>query len=154
LAIFAAIRRAADLCARLSLNDSPFESQVILLGPTLGRPNWGAIVNIYTPPGADESKESSEVEIRRDTREARDQIDRGDLKVSAAELAAVLRRMSDASISEVEQLISQLQKLRTRLQNASYRIQADIAEYSELSQQTMQLTSIIVDSVRKLPPPR
>jgi hypothetical protein len=110
-------------------------------------------VNIYTPPGADESKESSEVEIRRDTRElARDQIDRGDLKVSAAELAAVLRRMSDASISEVEQLISQLQKLRTRLQNASNRIQADIAEYSELSQQTMQLTSIIVDSVRKLPP--
>jgi hypothetical protein len=103
----------------------------------------GAIVNIYTPPGIDESKESSEVEIRRDTRElARDQIDRGDLKVPAAELAAVLRRMSDASISEVEQLISQLQKLRTRLQNASNRIQADIAEYSELSQQTVQLTSI------------
>jgi hypothetical protein len=86
---------------------APFESQVILLGRTLGRPNWGAIVNIYTPPGTDESKESSEVEIRQDTRElARDQIDRGDLKVSAAELAAVLRRMSDASINEVEQLIN------------------------------------------------
>jgi flagellar biosynthesis chaperone FliJ len=66
----------------------------------------------------------------------------------------VLRRMSDASISEVEHLINQLQKLRTRLQNASNRIQTDISEYGELSQQTMQLTSIIVDSVRKLPPPR
>jgi hypothetical protein len=31
------------------------------------------------------------------------------------------------------------------------RIQNDIAEYAELAQQTMQLTSIIVDSVTKLP---
>ena len=95
-------------------------------------------MNAYTAPESD----------------ARDQVDRGDLKESTAELAALLRHMSDASIREVEQLINQLQKLRTRLQNASNRIQADIADYTELSQQTMQLTSIIVDSVSKLPTPR
>jgi hypothetical protein len=88
-----------------------------------------------------ESKESSEV--------GRDQAERGD--VSPEELAALLRRLSDAPISEIESLINQLQKLRTQLQNAGNRIQRDIAEYTELSQQTMQLTSIISDSVKKLP---
>jgi hypothetical protein len=43
-------------------------------------------------------------------------------------------------------------RLRTQLKNAGVRIQGDIAGYAELSQQTMQLTSIIVDGVRKLPP--
>jgi flagellar biosynthesis chaperone FliJ len=62
-----------------------------------------------------------------------------------------LRRLSDAPIREIESLINQLQKLRTQLQNAGNRIQRDIAEYTELSQQTMQLTSIISDSVKKLP---
>jgi hypothetical protein len=60
--------------------------------------------------------------------------------------------MPDASISEIEHLISQLQKLRPQLQNASNRIQADLAEYSELSQQTIQLTSIIVDRKKTAAP--
>jgi hypothetical protein len=47
--------------------------------------------------------------------------------------------------------VKQLQKLRTQLQNAGGRIQRDIAQYTELSQQTMQLTAIISDSVKKLP---
>jgi len=110
-------------------------------------------MNVTNPLGSDEIEKSSGVEVRRNIRElARDQVERGDLKVSAEELAALLRRVSDAPIREIEMLINQLQKLRTRLQNASNRIQGDIAEYTELSQQTMQLTSIIVDSVRKLPP--
>jgi hypothetical protein len=88
-----------------------------------------------------ESKESSEV--------ARDQAERGDVLTSPEELAALLRRLSDAPIREIESLINQLQKLRTQLQNAGNRIQRDIAEYTELSQQTMQLTSIISDSVKK-----
>ena len=110
-------------------------------------------MNIKTALDVYESKEqSSDVEVRRNTREpARDQVERGDLKMSAEELAALLRSVSEAPIREIEQLINQLQKLRTRLQNASDRIQGDIAEYTELSEQTMQLTSILVDSVRKLP---
>jgi hypothetical protein len=46
---------------------------------------------------------------------------------------------------------NQLQELRTQLQNAGNRIQRDIAQYTELSQQTMQLTAIIPDGVKKLP---
>jgi flagellar biosynthesis chaperone FliJ len=90
-----------------------------------------------------ESKHSSEA--------ARGQAESGDVKTSAEELAALLRRVSESSTSEVEELINQLQNLRRQLQNAGDRIQRDIAQYTELSQQTMQLTAIISDSVKKLP---
>ena len=90
-----------------------------------------------------ESKHSSEV--------ARGQAESGDVKTSAEELAALLRRVSESSTREVEQLINQLQNLRRQLQNAGDRIQRDIAQYTELSQQTMQLTAIISDSVKNLP---
>ena len=82
---------------------------------------------------------------------ARGQAESGDVKTSADELAALLRRVSESSTREVEELISQLQNLRRQLQNAGDRIQRDIAQYTELSQQTVQLTAIISDSVKKLP---
>jgi division protein CdvB (Snf7/Vps24/ESCRT-III family) len=110
-------------------------------------------INTALSLGANDSKKSSEVEVAQNTRElARDQVERADFKVSAEELAALLRRLSDASIRELDQLINQLQKLRTQLNDAGNRIQVDIAGYTELSQQAMQLTSIIVNSVRKLAP--
>ena len=102
------------------------------------------------PLGLDEIEISSEVDVRRNIRE-RDQVERGDLKASAEELAALMQRLSGASMREIDQLINQLQKLRTQLRTTGDRIQKDIAEYAELSQQTMQLTSIIVDSVTKTP---
>jgi len=101
-------------------------------------------MNITSPLNSDEIEKSSEVEVRQNAR--------GDLKGSAEELAATLRRLSDGSIREIDQLINQLQKLRSQLKTAGNRIQDEIAAYAELSQQTMQLTSIIVDTVRKLPP--
>jgi predicted nucleic acid-binding Zn-ribbon protein len=81
---------------------------------------------------------------------SRDQAESGDVKTSD-ELAALLHRLSDVSTQEIEKLIDALQALRNQLQNAGNRIQRDIAEYAELSQQIMQLTTIISDSVKKLP---
>jgi methyl-accepting chemotaxis protein len=75
----------------------------------------------------------------------------GDIKRSAEELAALFRAVSEASTDEIEKLVSQLQRLRTQLETAGNRIQRDIAGYTELSQQTMQLTAIITDSVKNLP---
>ena len=82
---------------------------------------------------------------------ARDQAESDDVKTSAEDLAALLHRLSDVSTHEIEKLIDALQALRKQLQNAGNRIQRDIAEYSELSQQIMQLTAVISDSVKKLP---
>jgi len=89
-----------------------------------------------------ESKELSEV--------ARGQAESGNVKTSPEELAALLRLVSEAPTREIENLINKLQKLRAQLQNAGDRIQRDIAQYAELSQQTMQLTAIISDTVKRI----
>ena len=75
----------------------------------------------------------------------------GDGETSAENLGNLLRQVSKTSMGEIDNLISELQTLRRKLQTDGDRIQRDIAEYAELSQQVMQLTTIISDSVRKLP---
>jgi hypothetical protein len=122
-------RRMVDFCsAVLSLGDEAL---------------LGAIVDMNTVLRGIESKLSSKV--------ARGLAESGDVKTSAEDLAALLRRVSESSTREIEELINQLQNLRTQLQNSGDRIQRDIARYTELNQQTMQVTAIISDSVKKLP---
>lgn len=70
---------------------------------------------------------------------------------SPENLANLLGQVSKTSAGEIDNLISDLQTLRKKLQTDGDRIQRDIAEYAELSQQVMQLTNIISDSVKKLP---
>jgi len=101
-------------------------------------------MDISTVLRAIESKHSPEVAPR-------GQDESGDVKTSGEELAALLRPVSEAPTREIEKLINQLQRLRTQLQTAGNRIQRDIAQYTELSHQTMRLTAIISDSVKKLP---
>jgi len=117
------------------------------------KPYWGAIMNITTALQAFESIEkSSELGGRRNIRELpRGQVEHDDVKTSADDLAALLCRLSDSPTREIDKLINALQALRKKLQNAGSRIQRDIAEYAELSEQVMQLTAIICDGVEKLP---
>jgi hypothetical protein len=63
----------------------------------------------------------------------------------------LLRQLSNPPMSEIANLITELQALRKKLQTDGDRIQRDIAEHAELSQQVMQLTTITSDSVKKLP---
>jgi hypothetical protein len=75
----------------------------------------------------------------------------GDGETSAENLGYLLRRVSKTSMDEIDNLISELQTLRRKLQTDGDRIERDIAKHAELSQQVMQLTTIISDSVKKLP---
>jgi hypothetical protein len=70
-----------------------------------------------------------------------------DGEMSAEHLGTLLRQVSKNSIGEIDSLIAELKKLQTD----GDRIQRDIAEHAELSQQVIQLTKIIFDSVKKLP---
>jgi len=76
----------------------------------------------------------------------------GNGEISGDNLGALLRRVSDASTREVESLIDELHGLHKKLESDGERIQSDIAKYAELSQAVMQLTTIISDHVKKLPP--
>jgi len=79
------------------------------------------------------------------------QVENSDGEIAASGLSTLLRRVSEASRREIENLVSELQTLDKKLQTDGNRIQRDIEEYAELSQHVMQLTTIIADSVKKLP---
>jgi hypothetical protein len=70
----------------------------------------------------------------------------------ADNLDTLFRRMTKLSMSEVESLIDQLQGLRKKLENDGDLIERAIVRHSEHSQGVMQLTTIIADNVKKLPP--
>ena len=72
-------------------------------------------------------------------------------ETSGEHLGNLLRQVSKTSVGEIDGLLSELQTLRRKLQTDGNRIQRDIVEHAELSQQVMQLTKIISDSVKKLP---
>jgi hypothetical protein len=104
-----------------------------------------------------EIKQSSEMDLRGNVHglpragEPLRPVEPGEDDLSANGLGTLLRRVSETSSREIDNLIDELQGLRKKLQTDGTRIQRDIAEYAELSQQLMQLTSIIADSVKKLP---
>ena len=79
------------------------------------------------------------------------QTERSDHEMSSEDLNTLLDQVSKVSISELDGLIVELQTLRKKLQTDRDRIQRDIAAYSELTKQVMQVTEIITDSVRRLP---
>ena len=70
---------------------------------------------------------------------------------SAGNLGDLLGQVSKSSKGEIDSLIGELQRLQGKLKTDGERIQREIEEYHALSHQVMQLTSIISDSVAKLP---
>jgi len=86
------------------------------------------------------------------TSEAYHRPENGNVEMSGGNLSALLRKVSEASTREIENLIDELHGLRKKLESHGERIQSDIARYAELSRGVMQLTTIISDNVKKLPP--
>jgi hypothetical protein len=79
------------------------------------------------------------------------QTESSDGEMSGEHLGTLLRQVSKTSLGEIDSLIVELKMLHKKLQTDGDRIQRDVAEHAELSQQVMQLTNIISDSVKKLP---
>jgi hypothetical protein len=65
----------------------------------------------------------------------------------SAGLGNLLDQVSKKSASEVDSLIGELRRLSGKLHADGARIKHDIEQYETLSQQVMQLTKIISDSV-------
>jgi DNA repair exonuclease SbcCD ATPase subunit len=75
----------------------------------------------------------------------------GDSEISANQLSTLLRRALETPTREIDNLIAEFEVLRKRLQTDANRIERDIVEYAELSQHVMQLTTIISETVKKIP---
>jgi hypothetical protein len=65
-------------------------------------------------------------------------------------LSDLLGRVSENSTGGIDSLIGELERLRERLQIDGKRIQREIEEYRVLSEQVMQLTNTISESVEKV----
>ena len=97
--------------------------------------------------GSSEVNKSSTMDFSEDIRE----LTSGD---ALREVENSVHRLSEASRREIECLVGELMTLHKKLLSDDDRIQLDIEEYANLNRYVMQLTTIIVDSVEKLPRPR
>jgi chromosome condensin MukBEF complex kleisin-like MukF subunit len=107
--------------------------------------------------GSAEINQSSEMDVRRNTRElahasaALRQVENRDGEAAANSLEALLRRVSEVSTGEIENLVDEFHGLRQKLQIDLHRIQRDLAKYRELSQAVMQLAASISEGMKELP---
>ena len=72
-------------------------------------------------------------------------------EIAVNSVGPFLRRISEASRREIKHLVDALQTLDGKLQTDGDRIERDIEEYTELSKDVMQLTTIVSDSMNSLP---
>ena len=72
-------------------------------------------------------------------------------EIAANSVGPFLRRVTEASRREIRYLIDELQMLDKKLEADGDRIRRDVEEYAELGQHVMQLTTIIADSLKRLP---
>src|SRR6516225_6328679 len=120
-----------------------------------------ATMNVARPLGTMEIEKTLEVEIAGNIQElARGsntvfrQAEGADAEISTENLAGLLRRVSEGSTREVDNLISDLQALRRKLNSTGNGIQRKITKNSELGRQVRKLTKITSEGVKKLPPVR
>jgi len=70
----------------------------------------------------------------------------------------LIHRVAGASLSEIENLITELEGLRTLMHNEGQRIQRELAGYAQLGQTAMKSTRMIADNLaqwkRSAPEPR
>jgi hypothetical protein len=97
--------------------------------------------------GSSEGNKSSKMDFSEDIRELTSSSD------ALRQVENVVHRLSEVSRREIECLVGELMTLHKKLLSDGDRIQLDIEQYAELNQHVMQLTTIIMDSVGKLPRP-
>jgi methyl-accepting chemotaxis protein len=73
-------------------------------------------------------------------------------EMQAGNLGDLLYQVSKNSTSEIDSLIGEFQRLREKLKTDSEHLRHDIEKYAELSQQVMQMTKVISESVEKFRP--
>lgn len=82
------------------------------------------------------------------------QVKNSDDDTEVQDVGTLLNRLSETPRQEIECLVGKLMELHKKLQSDGIRIQFDIENYADLNQRVMQLTTIVADSVGKLPAPR
>ena len=106
----------------------------------------------YTPPNHRAPKHLSDIEdeirdfIRRDVRQPKSAAD-GANGSAAEKLNDLIRRVSGASMEEIDRVISELQSVRDMLRSEGERVSREIAGYARLSYGSVTVMKIISNSL-------
>ena len=109
--------------------------------------------------GSSKINESTEMDFSENIRELTStrnvvcQVKDSEVDLEAQGAGTLVRRLSETPRREIEDLVGKLMTFHKKLENDGVRIQLDIEEYAKLNQRVMQLTTIVADSVEKLPAP-
>jgi methyl-accepting chemotaxis protein len=76
--------------------------------------------------------------------------EREDDQMPTENLSELLGRVSENSTSQIDDLVGDFGRLREKLRTDGERIQREVEEYRALSEQVMQLTKTISESVEKV----
>ncbi|HLJ00984.1 MAG TPA: hypothetical protein VKT76_14820 [Bradyrhizobium sp.] len=68
-------------------------------------------------------------------------------ETTAHNINSLIQRVAGTSLSEIENLISELENLRDLLHTEGQRVQREISGYAQLSQAAMKSTRMIADNV-------
>jgi hypothetical protein len=80
-------------------------------------------------------------------------VESDDDQLPAENLSDLLGRVTENSTGGIDSLIGEFEQLRARLRTDGERIQGEIEEYKTLSQQVMQFTKTISESMEKVRAP-
>jgi len=70
-----------------------------------------------------------------------------DQDTAVTNVNSLIQRVAGASLSEIENLITELERLRDMLHNEGQRVQREIAGYAQLSHAAMKSTRIIAENM-------
>lgn len=104
--------------------------------------------------GSAEINKSSEMDFGAARDAVRQVGDNSNGAIEVQGTGTLVRQLSEAPRREIEDLVGKLMTLHKKLQTDGDRIQLDIMQYTDLNQHVRQLTTIVSDSVGKLPAPR
>jgi hypothetical protein len=70
-------------------------------------------------------------------------------EVVANSIGSLLQRVAGSSVLGIDQLIAELQAMRTSLESEGARVQREIIEYAHLSHSAMQTTKVIAENLAR-----
>ena len=92
--------------------------------------------------------------IRRDVTLRRQSPDNPDISAepAAENINTLIERVSGATVSEIDRVISELQGIRSMLHNEGDRVRREITGYAGLSQSAVATMKVIADTLSQLKP--
>lgn len=108
-------------------------------------------MNVFRPDRFADKAPPSTAEVEHEIRELRKASSRepaeSGSEIAANSINSVLQRVAGTSVTDIDNLITELSRLRDHLQNEGQRVQHEITNYAQMSQAVLQSIKVMTESV-------